>query len=132
MAAPSAHDARVITLHTLPGGHGVESYSPFCMKVEVYLKLAKLAYKTRIGNVRKAPKGKLPFIVDDDGTAVADSSTIVAHLEKKHGEPLDKGLSSDEKARAHVLKRTLGESLYFVVVWARWAEDEGFEVARES
>jgi glutathione S-transferase len=100
------------------------------MKVEVYLKLAKLPYKTRIGNVRKAPKGKLPFIVDDDGTVIADSSAILAHLEKKHGEPLDKGLSSDEKARAHVLKRTLEESLYFVVVWARWAEDEGFEVVR--
>jgi hypothetical protein len=37
------------------------------MKVEVYLKLAKLPYKTRIGNVRKAPKASSPFIVDDDG-----------------------------------------------------------------
>jgi len=132
MAGPGAHDAPVITLHTLPGGYGVESVSPFCMKVEVYLKLAKLPYKTRIGNVRKAPKGKLPFIVDDDGTVIADSSAIVAHLEKKHGEPLDKGLSSDEKAKAHVLKRMLEESLYFVVVWSRWAEDEGFAVVRES
>jgi glutathione S-transferase len=132
MAGRGAHDAPVITLHTLPGGHGVESYSPFCMKAEVYLKLAKLPYKTRIGNVRKAPKGKLPFIVDDDGTVVADSSAIVAHFEKKHGDPLDKGLSLEEKARAHVLKRTLEESLYFVAVWARWAEDEGFAVVRES
>jgi glutathione S-transferase len=120
----------VITLHTLPGGYGVESISPFCMKVEVYLKLAKLPYKTVNGNVRKAPKGKLPFIVDDDGSVISDSSAIVAHLEKKHGQPLDKGLSSDERARAHVIKRTLEESLYFVAVWARWAEDEGFEVVR--
>jgi glutathione S-transferase len=132
MAAQHAHDARVITLYTIPGGHGVESYSPFCMKAEVYLKLAKLPYTAKTGNVRKAPKGKLPFIKDDDGTVIADSSAIVAHLEKKHGEPLDKGLSSDEKARAHVLKRTLEESLYFVAVWARWAEDEGFAVVRET
>jgi glutathione S-transferase len=120
----------VITLHTIPGGYGVESISPFCMKVEVYLKLAKLPYKTVSGNIRKAPKGKLPFIVDDDGSVISDSSAIVAHLEKKHGQPLDKGLSSDERARAHVIKRTLEESLYFVAVYARWAEDEGFEVVR--
>ena len=29
----------VITLHTFPGRHGLESLSPFCMKVEVYLKM---------------------------------------------------------------------------------------------
>ncbi len=121
------HPAAVITLHTIPGRPGLESLSPFCMKAELYLKVAGLPYKAVMGDPRKAPKGKLPFIVDDDGTMIPDSGAIVAHLEKKHGEPIDKGLSDAQRAKAHVIRRTLEESLYFVVLWSRWAEDEGWE-----
>src|SRR5688500_4235157 len=60
----------MITLHTLPGRFGLESLSPFCMKAEIYLKLAKLEYRAVAGDPRKAPKQKLPLI-DDDGTLVS-------------------------------------------------------------
>ena len=121
------HPAAVITLHTLPGRADLESLSPFCMKAEVYLKLAGLPYKAVLGDPRKAPKTKLPVIIDDDGAVIPDSGAIVAHLEKKHGEPLDKGLSDAQRAKAHVIRRTLEESLYFVMLWSRWADDEGWE-----
>lgn len=126
----AVHPAAVITFHTFPGAFGLESLSPFCMKVEVYLKLTKLPYKAVHADPRKAPKGKLPVIVDDDGTKVADSSAILAYLEKKHGEPLDKGVSDLERARAHLLQRTFEESLYFVALWSRWAEDAGWNVVK--
>jgi glutathione S-transferase len=120
------HPAAVIVLHTFPGRPNLESLSPFCAKVEAYLKLAGLPYRAELADPRKAPKGKLPYIVDDDGTKVADSGAIVAYLEKKHSEPLDKGLSEHERARAHVIRRTFEESLYFVMLWSRWAEEEGW------
>jgi glutathione S-transferase len=121
------HPASVITLHTFPGRWGLESLSPFCMKVEVYLKLAKLPYKTVLGgDPRKAPKGKMPFI-EDDGTIVCDSTTIVDYLEKKHGAPIDGGLSDLDRARGHMIRRTFEEATYFVVLWIRWGEETGWK-----
>jgi glutathione S-transferase len=124
---PKVHPAAVIRFHTIPGRDDLESFSPFCMKVEVYLKLAGLPYEAeRSGDPRKAPKQKLPWI-EDDGTAIADSGAILAHLEKKHGEPLDKGLDDKQRALSHLMRRTLEESLYFVMLWSRWAEEEGWQ-----
>lgn len=119
----------VITLHTIPGEPGLESLSPFCMKVECYLKLAKLPYRAVPGSPQKAPKGKLPFI-EDAGETIADSSFILRHLEKKHGEPLDGGMTAGERARAHAIQRMLEESLYFVLLWSRWTDDEGWGKTR--
>jgi glutathione S-transferase len=121
----------VITLHTFPGRDGLESLSPFCMKVEVYLKLMKLPYRTTTGgNPGRAPKGKMPFIEQEGGPTLADSSAIIAYFEKKLGEPLDGGMSELEKARAHVLQRTLEEAFYFVVLYTRWVDESGWAVVK--
>lgn len=119
--------ARVITLYTFPGNEHLESMSPFCMKVEVYLEARGLAYRRMIGDPRKAPKGKLPYI-DDDGTIVADSAAILQHLEKKATTPLDAGLDPAALPRAHVLRRMLEESLYWSLLYSRWVDDDGWAV----
>lgn len=119
----------MITLHTLPGAWGLESLSPFCAKVEVYLKVRGLPYRTKIGS-RGAPKGKFPWIVDEDGTALGDSSAILARLEGRATSPLDEGLDPAARARAHVLQRTFEESLYFVLLWSRWVDDVGWAAMR--
>lgn len=119
----------MITLHTMPGTDKVESMSPFCMKVEVYLKLQKVPYKVFLGDPRKAPKGKLP-IIEVDGRRIADSSAILAYLEDQSDKPLDRALDAAGRARSHVLKRLFEESLYFVLVWSRWGDDAGWEEVR--
>jgi glutathione S-transferase len=97
------------------------------MKVEVYLKLTKLPYKATLGgDPRKAPKGKMPFI-DDEGTVVCDSQAILDYLEKKHGAPIDGGLSDVDRARGHVIRRMFEEGLYFVTLWTRWSEEVGWK-----
>ncbi len=122
--------AAVITLHTFPGRPGLESLSPFCMKVEVYLKARKLPYRTILGNPRAGPKQKLPFI-EVDGQRIADSATILEHFEKSDG-ALDAGLDEVSRARAHVIRRTFEEGLYFVMLWSRWAEDASWAVMKGS
>jgi glutathione S-transferase len=119
----------MITLHTLRGRFGLESLSPFCMKAEVYLKLAKLEYRAIPGDPRKAPKKKLPMI-EDGGTIVCDSTAIVDYLEKKSDQPIDEGLSEMDRARARMIQRTFEEGLYFVLLWSRWATDEGWALSR--
>lgn len=117
----------MITLHTFPGTPELESFSPFCMKVEVYLRAQEIPYKAILGDPRKSPKGKMPFI-DDDGAILSDSSAILAHLEKKATTPMDGGLGDDDRARAQVIQRTFEESLYWVMLWSRWVDDDGWKV----
>ena len=53
--------------------------SPFVAKLEAYLRLAKVPYEKHLGDVRKAPRKKLPYIVHA-GQAVPDSQRCIEYL----------------------------------------------------
>jgi len=115
----------VITLYSFGPGFGLPDPSPFVMKVETLLKMAKLAYRTDTTGFGKAPKGKLPYI-DDDGTVVSDSTFIRWHLEKKYGIDFDKGLDKSQTATAWAFEKMAEDQLYWVVVSDRWMDDANF------
>jgi glutathione S-transferase len=115
----------MVTLFQIPGGWGEPSASPFCVKLECYLRMAEVPFKTEFGDPRKAPRGKVPWI-DDDGVVICDSQLAIEHLKKKHGDPLDARLGKEEWARGHVLRRMLEEGTYFLLVHLRWGEDAGW------
>lgn len=112
---------------------GLPNASPFCMKVETYLRMAGLPYEAKtMGDPRKAPKGKLPFIVDGDQT-IADSSAILEYLQAKYGDKLgDESLSPVERAVAHSFRVLLDEHFYWAIVYSRWADDGGWEIMRPT
>lgn len=84
----------MIKLHQFPPLWGLPNASPFCMKVETWLRMAALPYETAVVfNPAKAPKGKLPFITDN-GKVVADSGLIIDYLKETYGDKLDGGLSA--------------------------------------
>jgi glutathione S-transferase len=117
----------MLTLYQGPRVWGLPNMSPFCIKVEAYLRLTGIEYKARGGNPRKAPKGKIPWVVDDDGTVIADSRFIIEHLRKRHGDPLDAELSAEQRALGHMATRMLEEGSYWVGLYARWGEPAGWE-----
>lgn len=101
--------------------------SPFCMKVEVYLKLAHIPYTNRYSNDPKAtPTGKKPAIKDGD-SFIYDSRLIINYLEAKFGNPLDAHLTASEKATAHAFQRMIEEHLYWGIVYSRWIMPEGLQ-----
>ena len=51
----------MITLYNFGPAFGLPDPSPFVMKVEVLLKMAKLPYQTDSAGFSKAPKGKDPL-----------------------------------------------------------------------
>ena len=115
----------MIFLHQYPGLWDLPSLSPFCTKVETYLKMVNLPYKIVIeNNPRRGPKGKMPVLRDDD-LIIPDSSTIICYLQKKYGDPLDANLSIHNKAIAHAVQRLIEENLYFVILYSRWIDPEG-------
>ena len=115
----------MITLFQPPPAFGMPCLSPFGIKVETYLRMVGLPYRTVNGDPRKGPKGKIPWI-EDDGRLVADSSDIIDHLKARYGDPLDKDLTPAQRAVAHATRRMLEEHLYWVGVYTRWIEDEGY------
>ncbi|HLL01056.1 MAG TPA: glutathione S-transferase family protein [Myxococcaceae bacterium] len=119
----------MIILHQPPGAFGVTSLSPFCIKLECYLKMAGLPYTARKADFRKAPKGKVPFI-EEDGQMLGDSQLIIEHLKRKHGDPLDAKLSPEQLATGHLVRRALEDSLYWNIGYERWVDEEGWRVYR--
>ncbi|HZS35754.1 MAG TPA: glutathione S-transferase family protein [Polyangia bacterium] len=121
----------MITLVQFISWPGLPNFSPFCMKVENYLRLTGVEYRTEVGDVRRAPKKKLPVIVDGD-TRVCDSGAIIEYLKSKHGDPLGDGKLSDaERSRAHLVRRTFEESLYFAMLYSRWVPDDAWPALRK-
>lgn len=118
----------MITLYQFPPVWGLPNGSPFCMKVETYLRMAGLPYENRyVMNPAKSPKGKLPYI-NDNGMVVADSGFIIDYLKKAHGDKLDGALDARQRATAHLIRRTLEESLYWCALYDRWVVDEGWAI----
>jgi glutathione S-transferase len=115
----------VITLYTFGPYFGLPDASPFVMKGEMLLKLAKLEYQSNSKGFSGAPKGKLPYM-DDDGTIVADSTLMRLHLEQKHGIDFDQALTAREKGIAWATEKMLEDHLYWVLVYWRWMKDENF------
>ncbi|KRE05892.1 glutathione S-transferase [Bosea sp. Root381] len=115
----------MITLYGFGPAFGLPDPSPFCLKADILLQLSGLPFQRKAGNLRRAPKRKLPLIVDD-GVTVADSSFIRFHLESRHGIDFDRGLDDERRGALWALEKMLEEQLYWIVVDERWLDDANF------
>lgn len=112
----------MLTLVQFEPAWGVLNASPFCMKVEVYCRLAKIPYRTEaILNSGKGPKGKLPFI-RHDGIELGDSEFILDYLEQKFSVQMDSELSAADKAAARAIRLMCEEHLYWVLIYNHWRD----------
>jgi glutathione S-transferase len=102
------------------------------MKVETYLRMAKLPYENKfVNNPHKSPKRKLPYI-KIDGVLYPDSELIIDELKMRFGDTLDTDLTAEQKATAVLIDLALCERLYWVMVYLRWQEDAGWLILRET
>jgi glutathione S-transferase len=115
----------MITLYGFGSGFGLPEISPFVTKTEVQLKMAGLACRKERAMPPASPKGQLPFI-EDEGMAIADSTFIRAHIERKYGFDFDDGLDRAERVQAWAFERMIEHHLYWAMVGARWVDPENF------
>ncbi|MGH8580567.1 MAG: glutathione S-transferase family protein [Gammaproteobacteria bacterium] len=121
----------VIKLYQFPPAFGLPNISPFCMKLECFLRLAKLNYQiVDLTNPRQGPKGKGPYI-EDGGVRMGDSSLIIDYLQAKHGIDLDAGLSPEQRAISAAFQSLIEEHLYWVMVYNRWIDERNWPTLRE-
>lgn len=118
----------MLELIQFPRSLGVMNPSPFCMKVEVFLKLADLPYQVNDHTPpMRLPKGKLPALRDGD-RLVCDSQAIIEHLQRAHGARLPPGLRQPPSGADLALCRLFEEHLYFCALWGRWIDEAGLAV----
>jgi glutathione S-transferase len=100
--------------------------SPFSLKLETWLRLAGVPFEVRSSiNLAKAPKRKLPFIVEG-GREIGDSTLIIEHLKTSRGIDPDSGLDARDRAETLALQRLFEDHLYFIMVYSRWLDPAGW------
>lgn len=114
----------MLELVTLPPAFGMRNVSPFCLKAEMLLTSLGLPFTlSEEGDPRKAPKGKLPYLIVD-GERLADSELIVEHLDATTQGQVYAGLSSKDKSLGLALTRLAEDHLYWMMVASRWLDDD--------
>lgn len=101
--------------------------SPYCMKVETFLKLAGVEYKTinSFFNLDKFSRHKFP-VIQYNQEIVQDSSNIIAYLDRVFGKNMDAGLTDKEEMITTCFKSLVEAELGPIVVYYRWANDAGW------
>ena len=113
-----------LTLFQFKPMFGLPNASPFCMKLETYLRLVGLAYNVvHLKGRPHSSTGKAPY-VEINGVLMAGSSLIITHLERTHGHPVDGKLTLAQRAEALAMQRLMEEHLYWVAVYMRWADPD--------
>ena len=115
-----------LTLVTLGGAFGLQNVSPFCLKVEMLMMHLGLNYDMDVlADPRKAPKGKLPYLIAD-GRKIADSELIVEYLNGITEGRVYAGLSAKDRALGLATSRLVDDHLYWIFVASRWLDDDWF------
>src|SRR6516225_11909218 len=95
----------MITLYSYPELFGVADNNGYGLKVFAFMRLASVPFAhEHIFDASAAPRGQLPYIVDD-GEAIGDSEIIIAHLTRKYRLTIDAGLNTQQQDTSHLVCR---------------------------
>lgn len=119
----------MLVLRQPPGAWGLPTISPFCNKLDLWLRIAGVPFTVKRADPRAAPKGKMPY-VELDGEVIGDSQLIIERLKVTYAVDPDAGLSPGARAQGHAVRRMLEEGTYFTLVHARWAVADAWAVYR--
>ena len=119
----------MIELHQFRPFWGLPNASPFCMKVETYLRFREIPYRTVPSGPRRSPTGQIPFIVEE-GRVITDSEAIIQHFEARQPEHLNAGLEARERAAAFFVRELVEDRLYWQITYMRWGDPAGWAVFR--
>ena len=119
--------AAPIKLFQFPRLFAIPNVSPFCCKMETWLRIVGIPYEVvDTPDPRKGPKGKMPFI-EEGSLRMGDTSLIIDHLKKTRGVDPDTHLDAGQRAIALAVQRTLEEHYVFVCLYTHFVRDEGWQ-----
>jgi len=121
----------MIKVYTFGPAWGLPTPSSFGLKLETYQRMANLPYAGEyVQRPMDSPKGTVPWIEDGD-VLLTDSGFIVEYLKATYGNRLNEGLSPEQLATAHAMRRMLEENLARIIGYTRWLVDANWPETRE-
>ncbi|XP_046635157.1 failed axon connections-like [Daphnia pulicaria] len=120
---PAVHkvdfEKNVVYLYQFSRTKNIPSPSPFCLKVETWLRMAGIKYENVDHKMRfRSAKGQLPF-VEVNGAEIADSAVIVKELGATFNTDMDAHLTSEQRNVAHATITMLESHYHWIDVWWR-------------
>ncbi len=121
----------MITLYSYPELFGVADNNGYGLKVFAFMRLAGVPFiHEHIFDPSAAPRGQLPYVVDD-GETIGDSETIIAHLIAKYRLVIDAGLTPAQRHQNLLVTRML-DDLYWVMSYSRWKDERYYPAFRAA
>lgn len=115
-----------LTLYQFPALWDVFSASPFCAKLEAFLRWQNVPHRVvTVKRLRGAPKGKVPYIQDGE-LCMGDSGLIIEHICKTRNLAPDAWLTAEQRAFARSITYLCEESLYRVMAYMRFVDAAGW------
>jgi len=121
----------MITLYSYPELFGVADNNGYGLKVFAFLRLAGVPFShEHIFDASKAPRGQLPYILDD-GETIGDSDAIIAHVTAKYRPAIDAALTAAQRDTDLLITRML-DDLYWVMSYSRWKDERYWPAFRDA
>ncbi|TNM95041.1 hypothetical protein fugu_017800 [Takifugu bimaculatus] len=100
---------------------GAPSLSPFCLKLETYLRMLDLPYQNYFDG-KLSPQGKMPWI-EYNQEQVCGTEFIIDFLEERLGVSLNNSLTAQEKAVSHAVTKMVEEHFYWTIAYCQWVDN---------
>lgn len=107
------------------------SFSPFCLKLETYLRAAHVPYENHFAISYKGSKKKKMPMISDQNELIEDSTFVIQYLKQKYAVDLDQHLTSEQKAIAKAFQWLCEKSLADIIVYFRWVDQSNWPKFRE-
>ncbi|OXA55142.1 failed axon connections homolog [Folsomia candida] len=110
----------VVTMHAIPRGGAVSHSSPFVVKLETWMRMAKIPYETDLTLAdAHGPKGRFPWI-SLNGQHLGDSHLIIDFLKKKFNIQLGDEYSKEQLAIGATIRIMMDDHFFWGIALYRY------------
>lgn len=121
-----------LAAYHLPGAWGLVSVSPFCLKLDAFLRMTGIEHEAVTATTPfGGPKRKAPWI-EHEGRKIGDSTFVILYLKQRFGVNPNSRLTREQQGMALAIQRMIEENLYWVMVNDRWITPENWSLLKST